>query len=198
VPFRARGSNGRYMHIGEIRMSTKKIIIILIIFSTFLAIPVIAQHSPLIEFINGQQINLGETTISQLTEKIGSPNSSQYFEYGGEDFFWNDFYYYEFENSKIKFHVDSTTKKIFRITLKMDELTNIQNQIINLYEENRESIPVYLSTFETQNQYQSKDYISFELHGQSLYGPITIGLWLNDDKNIMKWAQPSRQNLLPV
>jgi len=57
-------------------------------------------------FVGNEKVSLRYSARSDVEKLLGKPDGIEYFERGGEDFFWKNFKVCSYDESKLSFHYD--------------------------------------------------------------------------------------------
>jgi len=69
---------------------------------------------------------LGESTFDELSFKLGEPHRIEYFEKGGEGFYWKDFYVVYYDNDLLYFHF-SKDNELIRMTINRNSIFRVDS-----------------------------------------------------------------------
>ena len=132
-------------------------------------------------YIGREKIYLRYSTKNDVEKLLGIPEKTEYFEIGGEDFFWKDFTVCSYEKNMLSFHYDKNGA-IIRITVNngfSEQIHYLSKGIKSLM---KEDILTVLKSFEGKPDYVgiyiSNDYIGYD-HKLSKDLSIVNGFWFD-------------------
>ena len=139
------------------------------------------QDNPYI-FIEHERITLRYSTRSQVEKLLGSSEKVEYFEQGGEDFLWKNFFVCSYDGSKLSFHYDQNGT-IIRVTVNAEysrEVRFLEKDIKYLY---KKDIQDLIKTVREQDVFISQNFIMYE-HTQVPNAEIIYSFWFDDTEKI--------------
>ena len=112
---------------------------------------------------------------------LGKPEEIEYFERGGEDFFWKNFKVCSYDESKLSFHYDQNDA-IIRMTVNAGYSREVQFLGKSIKSLIKEDIANLVKTFENKNDYRgvyiSNNFIGYDLLSSN-NSVITYGFWFD-------------------
>jgi len=158
----------------------KKLIITLIItFCPFFSC--VGQENQSV-FISNEKINLRYSTRSDVEKILGNPEITEFYEHGGEDFFWKNFTFCSYDENKLSFHYDQNGA-IIRMTVNAGYSGEVRFLGKNIKLLSREVILNFVKNLDERYLYFSKSFIMYE---NAPKDDVTYGFWFDDNENI-KW-----------
>jgi hypothetical protein len=166
----------------EIRGITMKTLLAVLFFSLFFISVCNAQDNPYI-IVNNKKISLRYTKRTDVEMVLGKPEKVQYYENGGEDFFWTNFTVCTYDDDKLSFHYNQNND-IIRITVNAGYFTDIVFFEHNIKDITRRDILEKLSILNKNDITVFDNFISYFMRYNKTQ-KICYSFWF--DKNKIKW-----------
>jgi hypothetical protein len=156
-------------------------------FSLFFISVCNAQDNPYI-LVNNNKISLRYTKRSDVEMVLGTPEKEQYYENGGEDFFWINFTVCTYDDDKLLFHYNQNNN-IIRITANAGYSTDVVFFERNIKNITKGDILEKLSILNKKDVIIFDDFISDNFISYSIKHDknqeICYAFWF--DNNKIKW-----------
>ena len=139
------------------------------------------QEHPYI-LLEQEKIELRYSTKKDVEKLLGDPEKIQYFEHGGEDFFWKNFTVCFYDEDRLSFHYDQNDA-IIRITayaLYSKKIIYLGKDLKSL---NKRDVLEQIKTLEERDVIISKNIISYYKKQSENVG-ICCSFWFNNNDTI--------------